>query len=76
MMHEAKTTMLPLLVRLNNYWGDATYSVSELKDLRKELERLMLSMSEDKEVQSIVGALISLVDLAAKENREILALAD
>ena len=76
MMHEAKRTLLPLLGRLNDYWGDVTFDVSELKALRSELERLMLNMSDDKEVQSIAGALISLVDLSAEKNTEIHALAD
>ncbi len=76
MMDEAEAAKLPLLMRLDDYWGDAKFDTCELRALREELEMLLLRMSEDKEVESLARALICLVDLAVKNKAEILALAD
>lgn len=76
MMQEAVATKLPLLARLNDYWSDAVFDVSELKALRRELERLLLNSPKDKEVLALAGELIGLVDLAARRKTDIHALAD
>ena len=76
MMQEAGTARLTLLLRLNDYWGDAVFDVKELSALRRELERLMLGLPGDEAVQSLAGALIGLVDFAARRQSGIHALAD
>lgn len=76
MMQEAGTRKLPLLGRLNDYWGDAVFDVSELAALRGELERLLLGRPGDNEVQALATALIGLVDFAAARESNVHALAD
>jgi hypothetical protein len=67
---------LSLLSRLQDYYGDATFEVSELDALNSELQDVSLRTGSDHDLKMLVLGLVELVQSAKLKQRPVLALAD
>jgi len=64
-----------LLARLNNYYADAEFENAELDNLVREATELR-AQCHDERLLSFLNGVVELAELAKREQRSLLAIAD
>jgi len=65
-----------LLARLNDYYADAEFENAELDDLVREATALRAQCRDDEQLLSFLNGVVELAELAKREQRPLLAIAD
>ena len=65
-----------LLARLNDYYADAEFENAELDNLIQEVAALRARCRDDEHLVSFLNGLVELAELAKREQRPLLAVAD
>lgn len=65
-----------LLARLNDYYADAEFETTELDSLIGEIATLCARCSDNERLLSFLDAFVEMAELAKREQRPLLAIAD
>jgi hypothetical protein len=65
-----------LLARLNDYYSDAEFENAELDSLVREATALRERCRDDERLLSFLNGVVELAELAKREQRSLLAIAD
>lgn len=76
LMEQARSLSLPLLSRMWDYYADVDYTPQEAVPLRSEADRLAAQCSGSPELCGLIERLQSLTHLAARDGKQVVAIAD
>jgi|SRR3989338_7490169 len=76
LVEKAKKLDMVLLLRLNDYYKDTKFDSDEIGMLSIEIEKLIVSFTDDKEVLGVLMLIRELCKQAKKKHEPIIVIAD